>query len=314
MPKTHPIKRKSRPAKSRPAARAQPSKPSASIVDNHEAVLRGLTDPFSAEAAIAQYPDAGAGRSLTFQARFSTTVVNTAGGAAALAFSPKVNYPLLPSASISGTTATWAAAWDVDLAGLVNTYGESYRPTSMGVRIANTLSATNSSGYLVIAKGGPPTLSSTTSYAPQNFTSYDLHPFEHGGEWHVSLLPRQSAAYTMRPLSLYNSTTTGSDPTWETLYVGLFGSTASTAALIIEGVINYEFITAEDAAIAQMAAPQPVLNIGMQTAINQIQSGHPNSFKGARDKVQQHLKREGKKALLKHVLPFVAKKATQLLL
>lgn len=282
----------------------------------HEAMLTGLTDPFSAEAANARYPDSGAGRSLTFQQRLAFPVVSDANGALAFAINPRPNFPILATASITGNAATWASTWsslgDVS-SNLLNAYGRFYRPTSCGVRIANTLSATASSGYVIIAKGGIPTLGSSTTFVPSNFTNFDFHSMEQGGEWHVTSHPRAADAYDMSDITNFATNNSKGDETWETIYVMALGVVASTAALIVEVFINYEYTAQEDAAIAQLAAPQPVLNVGMQTAINHVQSASPTSHKNGKAAVTAFIKREGKKALVKHVIPFLAKKGTALL-
>jgi hypothetical protein len=279
----------------------------------HESTLTGLTDPFSAEAHDARYPDQGAGRTLTFTQKFATTITTDGAGAGAFACNPKVNFPFIKSTNIAGTVVTWPATWDAggSIGGnLVNTYGRSYRPTSCGVRFSNLLSATTSSGYLVIAKGGiPPAVTGNTTISPQGFVGYDVHPIQHGGEWHTVSHPTSAKGYTMKDLTEFNTNTGLADDSWETIYLFVVGSAASTAMLYVELVINYEYTAQEDATIAQMAAPQPVLDIHMQTAVNHVQSQHPTSHKGAESVIKGFIKREGKKALLKHVIPFVAKKA-----
>lgn len=283
----------------------------------HEDALLGLTDPFSSHAATARYPDQGSGKSLTFQQRIQLSMTSTAAGSAALAINPKVNFSLLSPASIATNTVTWNGAWDPlgDVStNLPNTYGLAYRPTSFGVRVANVLGATDSAGYLVIAKGGiPPPLPSGTTFNPSNFATWDSHPMTHGGEWHVVSNPRSADAYAMKLVTEYNLNTNLGDPTWETVYLFVSGTKVASVALHVEIYINYEYVAKEDAVIAQMASPQPLLNIPLQTAVNAVQSTHPPSHKGAQAVVQNFIKREGKKALVKHVIPFVAKKAVGLL-
>lgn len=283
----------------------------------HEDALLSLTDPFSSHAATARYPDQGSGKTLTFQQRIQLSQGSTAAGAAALAINPKVNFSILSAASIATNTVTWNGAWDPigDVStNLPNSYGLAYRPTSFGVRIANVLGATDSAGYVVIAKGGiPPALPSGTTFNPSNFATWDSHPMTHGAEWHVVSNPRSANAYDMKLVSDYNLNSSRGDSTWETVYIFVSGSKASSTVLHIEIYINYEYVAQEDAVIAQMASPQPLLNIPLQTAVNAVQTSHPPSHKGAQAVVQNFIRREGKKALVKHVIPFVAKKAVGLL-
>lgn len=283
--------------------------------EHHEAVLVGLTDPFSSEAAQARYPDQGAGRTLTFQQRITITRTADANGIDAIAINPKVNYPYLAMASAAGSVITWNATWSSNNStNLINTYGTVYRPTSIGVRLSNTLSATDSSGRIIIAKGGTPVAGSTTTFSAANFTEWEAHPYQHGGELHTFAFPRSSTAYGFQPLANTNADTQNGDPGWQTVYIAWFGVKASVNASYIEVFINYEYVALEDSPIAQLAVQQPVLDIAMQTAVNAVQTAHPVSHRGTKEVVKGFVKKEAKKALLKHVLPFAAKKATQLLL
>lgn len=106
-----------------------------------------------------------------------------------------------------------------------------------------------------------------------------------------------------------NTNTQQGTPNWESIYVVVLGSTASVVALTIEVTLNYEYTVAEDAPIAQLALKQPTFSAPLITAINEVQGSHPPSHKGPQSVVRAFIKKEGKKALLKHVLPFVAKRA-----
>lgn len=280
-----------------------------------ENILHGLTDPFSEHAARAQYPDQGAGKTMTFTIKNTYTLATLlTTGSCAFALSVKPGYSGLTATSMSGTTATWAATFaPSNASALINTYGRTYRPISAGIRIANNLSATNSSGYLIVAKGGSMLPSGVTVIDPNVFSSYDLHPMEHGAEWHVVACPRSSNAYDFQAVS--GSTSTSVETNWETIYVAYFGGPTSgpTSALFLETVLTFEYTVDEDAPIATLAVPQPIMDTGMMTAVNAVQSAHPNSHKGPRQVLTNFAKKEAKKALSKHVLPFVAKKAAVLL-
>jgi len=280
-------------------------------------MLTGLVDPFSEEAVDARYPDQGSSRTLTFQQRFAQAITGDANGAYALAYTPKANFTILQMASAAASVVTWAATYGSaggSSTNLLNTYGKVFRPTSYGVRISNTLSATNSSGYLVIAKGGVPTLGGTTTMDPANFTSWEAHPMTQGGQWHVTGHPKSSNAYDFVDVQLSNGNNEVGLDTWETIYIAFFGVGATLPTIYIEAWFNYEYTPQEDAPIAQLASRQPVLNIPMQTAINHVQSSLPNSHVGGGASVKAVLKKEAKKALVKHVFPFLLKKGTQLLL
>lgn len=277
-------------------------------------MLTGLTDPFSDEAAEARYPDAGAGSTLCQRSKATTTFVCDANGATAHAWGANFSFPQINSSAVSGTTATWAATKTVDWnTTLLMTYGHYARPTSFGIRLVCTLSATDSSGYLVIAKGGPPVLGGSTTFSPLNFSTYEMHPIKHGGEWHATLRPRSALAYELTPVAAATNTQQANSY-WETLYVGVFGCKANSSPLLCEVVGNFEYSASEDAAIASLAVPQPILNIPMQTAINQVNSDHNGIHVGGKSEVKSAIKKVAKKALVKHVLPFAVKKGKQLLL
>lgn len=283
---------------------------------SHESMLTGLTDPFSDESARARYPDSGSGKSLTFQQRYTFPMTTSAGGGFFCVVTPKFNFPLLVFASISGSVATWPATYSAfgDSTGnLLLAYGKTARLTSIGVRICNTLSATDSAGYIIIAKGGPPAVSGTTTFSPTNFTNWDDHPYGQGQEWHSVAAPRGGGAYNLTPFTSAVLNTDAPLEGWENIYIGVLGTKISASIGVLDMVFNYEYIPAEDAAIAQLAEKQPILNIGMQTAINEVQSAHLASHKGGGHVVKAFIKKEGKKALLKHVLPFVQKNAVKAL-
>lgn len=313
MPKLKPNKPKPRPAKTGRATGSQNSGPNHA---HHENVLVGLTDPFSPEAASARYPDTGAGRTLTFTQRMNVSVSSDANGTITFAVNPGASFPWVQQTSAAGNVTTWPATKNASgnfNSNLLNTYGQTFRPTSFGIRVLNTLSATTSSGYLIIAKGGVFTLGGTTTFSPNNFTSWETHPYTHGGEWHAVGLPRSAAAYDFVPVVTYNQNNSQSLESWETVYVACYGLPASASPMLLEVVLNYEYVALEDAPIAQLAAPQPVFDPQMQVAINAVQAAHPTSHKGARGIVSNFVRREAKKALVKHVIPFVAKKAAMAL-
>lgn len=281
----------------------------------HQETIRGLTDPFSSEATSARYPDAGSGKTLIQRAMLSFTGPTNASGAYAAVFDANVSFPIHYAATITGTTATWHTVKHGDWStNLLNTYGDTARPTSCGIRIVNTLSATDSAGYLVIAKGGPPLVGIATTFDPTNFTSYEVHPFVHGGEWHVTLHPRGANAYNWVPTSSFSSNTAPSNPNWQTAYIALFGSKASATPLLMEVVSNFEYVPKEDAPVACLAENQPVLDINMQTAVNEVQSSHNGLHAGNHASRRNKLEAFAKKALVKHVLPFAVKKAKQALM
>lgn len=284
------------------------------LTKEHLDTLIGLTDPFSGEAAKARYPDQGAGRTMTFQRRSTTTMASDAQGEACLAFNPKSNNIML-GGNVTGTSVGWGSVWLLDTpTDLLSANAYQYRPTSFGIEILCMLSATNCSGYLVVAKAGPPAPNGTTTMDPVNFTSWEGHAVRNGGEYHVTSHPRSGNAYAMKLFADYDGAADPADDTWESVYLYAAGLPASANCFIINIVANYEFTTKEDSSIGQLASPQPIYHPQMQIAVNEVQSTLPASHRNGKAAVSSLIKREGKKALIKHVLPFVARKAKQVLL
>ncbi len=281
---------------------------------HHEEQLIALVDPFSPNAGQAKYPDQGSGRTLTFQQRYAQTISSTAGGFAAFSINVKPNFPFLMQNGVAGTTVTWATTYTDDQgSNLINTYGETYRPISVGLRILNLLSATNSSGYVVIAKGGAPPLGpGTTQINPNNFASWETHPNGHGDEFHATSHPFNANSYGFGSVAAYK-TNTAQDNSWENIYFYASGLPNSASCFFVELFINYEYTTKEDSPIAQLATAQPVMDVNMMTAVNSVQSTLPTSHRATSGGTRAKIKQEAKKALLKHVLPFAVKKATQFL-
>lgn len=282
---------------------------------SHEETIVGLTDPFSPYASDTRYPDQGSGRTLVTQQRLMINLVADANGTLAYAFNPKPTKCGVQYTSIVGNVATWPANFSLGdfSADLLNTYGLSYRVTSMGIRVCNSLSATNSSGYLIIAKGGIPALGSTTQFNPVNFASFDIHSNVHGGEWCSTSHPRSAQGYDP-DLVAAGIVTTYADDSWETIYLYANGLPASSVPYVCEVVLNFEYSAKEDAPIASIARQAPIMDVSIQTAVNHVQNNLPSSHANPQGKVSTLIRREAKKALIKHVLPFALKKAKQALL
>jgi len=278
--------------------------------DNLERVLSSLTDPFCGEAARARYPDQGAGRSLTSQFKYTVNVTTSTTGNFAYAFNPKPNFSGVSwnGAAIVGAAVTWATTYALGDAStdLINTYGLTYRPTSMGISVSNLLSATNSQGYIIAAKGGAPPLNSSTTFNPVNFTAWKVHPVTHGETFHIVAKPLSPESYAYGTVAA-GAANNYNDDSWETIFIAGFGLPNSTSSLLIEVIVNCEYTPKEDSPIATLAVDQPLMDVAMQTAVNHVQMQHPPTHKGT-NAVANFIKREGKKALSKHVIPYAKHK------
>lgn len=276
----------------------------------HTERLCGLTDPFCDEAGKHQIPDQGAGHTFTEQIRYVDTLGSNTNGDCYYAVGAKANYPLLPSSA-----GNYAANWTVsNAASLLTTAGSEYRVISYGVRLISQLAATNCSGTLAIGIGAPPSVNSAIQLSPDGYTHYEIHAIGSDSEWHIVGSPLTAEYLNLETVGFTATTTADPLSTWNAIFINATGLPISTASCFrIEIVINVEFTFAPVSTLKKLARPQPVYNPSVMQQMNEVSRNHGHVIKGARDKVKAHLKREAKKAIVKHVLPMIAKKATALL-
>lgn len=296
------------PAKLRRAASGAPIR---GIPQGHHDDLCGLTNPFCDQAKHAKIPDIGAGTSFTEQVRYDATLNATATGECYACIAPKTNNVLLRN---DGTTPTnWKSTYDTSSANsLVQDYGGSTRIVTYGVRIVSLMSATDAKGSVALASGLAPTLGATVITNADGYSHYDLHSVGSSSEWHMIGKPTGSDSTDYVDAVNYNSTTEGAMPGWNSLFI-IGEGLPQGAVFRVEIVINYEFMFLSNSGLRKLQTDQPVFNPSMLSARNEVMTSARHVVKGAKSSLEAHVKTEAKKALTKHVLPWIAKRATTLL-
>lgn len=286
------------------------------LSSKHHDDLCGITDPFCPHARGARVPDSGSGRTATEQIRFVQTMKGaTDATSAAMAVCPKTNFPFLrDNTSADAWSSTFAANGNVT--SLCNTSGREVRIVSAGVRIVSLLSATDSKGSLAIARTSVPQLVSTAvQTSPNYYTSYEIHPIGPSTEMHMIFHPTSNQSNDFNDLNDtgIQSSTDPYPPGWDTIVLRAEGVPKNVDIFRVEYVVNVEFTVKQGSAFQSITEPQPLYNPQMLVARNAVHNSVNHVMKGAADKAKSHLKQEAKKALTKHILPFLAKKGAALL-
>jgi hypothetical protein len=280
-------------------------------MDRHHNTLCGLTNPFCEEAKNAKLPDTGAGSSFTEAIRWVGGLTADSNGDLAAQFIPRMDAPLLISSDMinwNGNT-NWLQATN----SLANTYAEKIRVTTYGIRIISLLSAVDAKGSVALATGAQSDPVTPVRFSPDYYAKYDLHGISAASEWHMIGKPTSSAATDMVEVTsdLYDNSGTPI-PGWNNLFILCEGLPANTNCLRVEVVINFEYTIKTTTPLGKLQTPQPVFNPAMLTARNEVMNELHHVVKGGKASIEAHAKKEAKKALVKHVLPFLAKKGTKL--
>lgn len=298
-------------AKPRPKPRQQAQGGMDGSHHEHHKTLCGLTDPFCEHAKLAKVPDVGAGNTFTESVRWIATLTSDASGIVSAAFVPKVDFPMLEDVS---------GAWNTTYTNmtnpgtLINVNGKNCRVTTYGIRIVSLLSAVDAKGVLAIASGFEPVFSTPVLTSPDGYSTYDIHGIGASSEWHVVGKPTGSESTDWAAVASHNAGTEGAIPGWNALYLLGTGLPATTASFRVELVTNFEYTFSDTSAYLQkFTTPQPIYNPQMLVARNEVMNGMNAVIKGGSTVAKKHLEDHAKKALVKHVLPFLKKKAVGLL-
>lgn len=298
------------PAKLRRAASGAPIR---GIPQGHHDDLCGLTNPFCDQAKHAKVPDIGAGTSFTEQVRFDATLDSRVDGSCYACIAPKVNNVLLRNQAVTPTL--WNTFYDTTSSNsLVSTYGGSGRIVTYGVRIVSLMSATDSKGSIALAAGLSPSGGVTVLTNADAYSHYDLHAIGPSSEWHMIGKPLGSESTDYVDLSVYDGTTETSIPGWNSLFILGEGLPVNSPVLRLEIVINYEYSFQTDSGLRKLQSDQPVFNPSMLSARNEVMLRANHVVKGAKSSLEAHVKSEAKKALTKHVLPWIAKRGAAMLM
>lgn len=175
-------------------------------------------------------------------------------------------------------------------------------------------SATDSKGVIAVGRQTyAPLVSTTAQSSPSYYTEYDIHPIGPDTELTVVFKPVGSDVNDWHELAALSSDTDPTPANFDTVVFHVSSGPASTPVFRVEYVVNVEITLAPASAFQQLAEPQPIYNPQLLVARNEVYNNMDHIIKGAKDKAKAHLKQEAKKALTKHILPFLAKKGAALL-
>jgi len=257
----------------------------------------------------------GSSRTLTEQVRTTGTIPTNVKFNGCAIFTAKADFPvLLSDLEVDSTVPTTSANYVGGINGLLTQFGQHFRLVSWGVRFFNSLSATESSGQILIAKGSQPALSTTVSIDPNTYYAFESHPMKHGSEWSVvgNVTGSESMDWALK--SSHSSAVQGPPDGYECIYVIVRNTKASAFPVYYETVYNYEFTISITSPMNSIAEQQPVYDPQLLVARNEHNNNAPVVHTGSREKMEQTLKREAKKAFTKHVLPALRKKGEQALI
>jgi len=228
-----------------------------------------LTDPFCEHAVGVKTPDTGLHRTVTEQIRYQVAVQADANGNGAIAFKAHAAnpYALATTQAAGGNVTAFAAPAALPFTSLFSTYGEEVRVVNAGVRVLNTASATNSSGYLIVGK--KQTVSSGdaiafTLTAMDTARTFSLH---HG----------MQAVGIHRKLSVSADTfdTAGQAAThWDNIVFIWVGAPVG-ATLVFEHVMNVEFslsTTGTGHNAGSFATPSRPINNALTSVVSKVQA------------------------------------------
>lgn len=233
-----------------------------------------ITDPFCHHAKGAMYPDASANNVLTEQLRFMWTPTNDAAGNTFLAFQAN---PLFPFISGTRTGSTWATSGTytaIPYTSMLATYGATARVVTWGVRVINTASATNSSGYVNMYTSGEIVPGADVTQSVSQYSRSLTAPLSHGSQYCFISRPGGAGARTFRALTSYTSTY--SDTDWESVIFTTWGAPASVNSLVFEFIMNVEYTLGNSThvgqALASLAKQSPPENRTVIQAASKVQS------------------------------------------
>jgi hypothetical protein len=294
-----------------PRGATNPGTQQTDIHDSHYQSLEAITNPFCEGAKRAKLPGVGAGSTMSEQVVRTGTIVSNGAGNAAIEFSDKPNCPTLVADGPSNVL-TYSTAWSDAVDSLCYLYGDQYRVVSYGVRLMSLLSATDSKGVIKLRRGSPIDAGAISDVSPDAYTHTDIHAIGPNSEFHMIARPMNVETMNFETVSNYSTTSSNPVGNWECLFVHLEGVPPDTSCFYYELFTNFEYIFKPASLLSKLQSPQPVSNPAMLSARDHVQSSMTN-HKGGAAVVKAAIKREGKKALTKHVLPFLLKKGSELL-
>lgn len=280
-------------------------------------VLCGLTDPFCDHAKGAKVPDIGAAKTFTEQVRYMAVLSSDNLGQLGAQICAKSDKPILSNqltAPGDPAITTYANGYHpVSIASLIKSSGDVFRVVTYGVKAVSMLSATDSKGSVITAQGRAASPGAAVDFNPDVYTEFETHAVGPSSEWHSIGKPNGSESTDMQDVVSYTQGSIWGVPGWNTIFFLGMGLPPSTACLQVEVTINYEYTFATSTGMQKLQSDQPVFNPSMLSARNEVMLSANHVIKGGKEAASRHFKAEAKKALTKHVLPFIKKKGLAML-
>lgn len=299
---------------SRPRGMKTSGGPSSSDLEEHLNLVAGLTDPFCETARGARIPDQGASRTVTECVQFMIPIITDAAGNGALAFQPNPKFPVMLATSYDSGTSAFTLGANFEEVTSNTASAPRGRIVTYGIRIISLLSATNASGQIILAKTSQVLPGGDLIVNPQHYSEFEPFPLEHGGEWCAVAHPRGSEYSDWSDFKGTTSSAPFGEDQLDCLVVMVLGSQNAQSVVSVELTMNTEFVVLDSSTMAQYARDQPVYSPQLQVAANHVQSNHSGLIKGAKAKLTKEFKSHAGKAVRKHILPFLEKKALQVLM
>jgi len=222
---------------------------------SHDKMVRAIcavTDPFCPEALGAKWPGIGSAQTLSFQARYLTTVTTGAGGNAFVAFFPWTD---------KLTSATWTTTGvlpamntgDATIAASTSNISK-IRIVSAGARIWDIASGDTSGGYLIASNQSSYRSALTaSSYAPGAVSGRGTNAKIQSRRTPMTWISKPQDD-TSRNFAALTTAGVGGADNWSGVILDFSGG-ATTAVAIVETVINYEYTIENLANLTNMVQP-----------------------------------------------------------
>lgn len=246
-----------------------------------------ITDPFCTAAVGSKYPDSGSSRTLAMQARGFTLLTTDSSGRAAAVFTPTPANGYGKAATFSGATntvATWGSMNDYAGPTSIGT-SFNWRVVSLGVRATSILPATSNSGSVGVINipAGDVLPSVAIDLDSMAYASNLRVPCNDPAG--ITAVARNDgvASKLYRDEGVTSSSTTFYSLGNEVLVVYVVGGPATTAAVNIQYVVNYELTFDLSSVMNRVATPAALENTLVQTAANAVYSSVQPAVRGGMD-------------------------------
>lgn len=251
-----------------------------------------ITDPFCPAAMGAKYPDSGSSRTMTLQSRGFVTLTTDANGNAAVALGASTSDAYVIGSvfnNSNGGVTTWASPTGNQYSGLSGLpSNHKWRIVTFGVRARGLLSPMDASGSMgIIMVPASPVTSTLVGFG------LDSQMFTQNLRTNMSDVGGLTAVSRGDGISshLYNDSAVASTATaatsygWDVPVVYVRGSKASSSALEVEYVLNWEIMFPFGTTYNLFATPAANDNTTLQMASNAVKTAMRPVIKGGVDKL-----------------------------